>query len=650
MTAATRRLVRWITGTLIAALLVVTATMVISRLRRPQATLADVAAAEVQRSGSDQVEGIYKGFRYVEKVAGKLVFALRSARTLGKSSGWYDIEGVRLQLYNGGEDGPVVTCQAARFNIENRDALLEGPVHVQFPGGGMLTTAHGRFDAETRSFITDAKVMFTDGATVGQAGRAVYSLDGNRLELSGEAVLQSGGGVQLRAPLIAYARSAARIEFPDGLTVERDGSLVRAPEATIELEGDGGPPRRLTLRGGVTVQGAARPGGADARGWAETVVAERDASGNWQAVARSSGRWIELQFLNGPGFFQRTLQTLSLHGVLSPEGEILNLRAEQQVCLEEVPKAGPRRRARADNARAWFEGGEPTDVELEGGVVTSAEGIEARGQRARSSSEAGVVMIHGDPTGAARAVLLSERGRVSCDQAQLFTAEERIEARGNVQGTLRDVQVLGTEPGQETEPVHFASGVLDISDNGAVYRMRENARLWQGHRLLLADDVIYREQGHSVDASGHVRATLPALQLDPKAKPGDDVVVVARSLEVDQATGTATFAGNVHYSDSKTMLAANQLTISFDESRRITRVEAVGAVELVDLVENRRMTGQQAIRDVASQTVQVSGSPVQLTDASGTTVSSSSLTWDQASGTVTLAGGTETIYYPEDAP
>ena len=153
-----------------------------------------------------------------------------------------------------------------------------------------------------------------------------------------------------------------------------------------------------------------------------------------------------------------------------------------------------------------------------------------------------------------------------------------------------------------------------------------------------------------VEASGHVRVTLPALQLDPKARPGDDVVVVARSLEVDRATGTATFAGNVHYSDSKTMLSANQLAISFDDSRRITRVEAVGAVELVDVVENRRMTGQQATRDVASQTVQVTGSPVQLTDASGTTVSGSSLTWNQASGTVTLAGGTETIYYPEDAP
>jgi hypothetical protein len=48
--------------------------------------------------------------------------------------------------------------------------------------------------------------------------------------------------------------------------------------------------------------------------------------------------------------------------------------------------------------------------------------------------------------------------------------------------------------------------------------------------------------------------------------------------------------------------------------------------------------------------VTIEGSPVRLSDPSGNVVSGSSLTWNQADGTVSVAGGTETIYYPEEQP
>jgi lipopolysaccharide export system protein LptA len=161
---------------------------------------------------------------------------------------------------------------------------------------------------------------------------------------------------------------------------------------------------------------------------------------------------------------------------------------------------------------------------------------------------------------------------------------------------------------------------------------------------------VYHQVDEVLDASGHVRTTLPALQIDPAARPGDDVVVVARSLHFDRSQQQATYTGNVRYSDPGHMLSANELSVFFDSENTITTVEAVGKVELVDLATGRRMTGQKARREIATQTVHVTGTPVQLTDQSGTVISSSSLTWDQASGSVTVAGGTETIYYPEDTP
>jgi lipopolysaccharide export system protein LptA len=128
------------------------------------------------------------------------------------------------------------------------------------------------------------------------------------------------------------------------------------------------------------------------------------------------------------------------------------------------------------------------------------------------------------------------------------------------------------------------------------------------------------------------------------------VVVVARSLDYASEEGTAIYKGNVRYSDPEHTLAAAQLRIFFDESDSISAVEAVGSVELVELESGRRMTGQKARREVKSQIVAIEGSPVRLTDPAGNSVSGESLTWNQADGTVAVAGGTETIYYPEETP
>jgi lipopolysaccharide export system protein LptA len=208
---------------------------------------------------------------------------------------------------------------------------------------------------------------------------------------------------------------------------------------------------------------------------------------------------------------------------------------------------------------------------------------------------------------------------------------------------------MGDENGS-SGPAHFASEILEVSEEGAVYHLRENTRFWQGHRLLLADDVVYRNDIATMRAAGHVRTTLPASELELEGSPEEDVVVVARSLDYEQDSGTATYRGNVRYSDPKHSLAAAELTVFFDEDNDVTAVEAIGAVELVELETGRRMTGQRARRDVALQTVTITGSPVRLTDEAGNAVSGSSLTWNQADGTVSVAGDTETIYYPEETP
>jgi lipopolysaccharide export system protein LptA len=641
--------IRRLTTATMVLLLLALAVTVSQRFRKFRTPLTEVDSGEVVSGGGDRAIGVYTGFEYVERVAGKLIFELMSKRTLGLSSGWHEIEGVRLQFYRDGGPGPVLISDGASFNIQTRDARLEGGVRIEMPSGAVLTTDAGRFEASSRRFTANSDVYFFSGANFGRARNAAYDLELDELILSEGLILTTEDGTTLTAPSAVYQRSKQTIVFQDGGKVEIGNAEVKAPRMTVVLEENDGPPIEVDLGGGVTarITGLSEGGFIDA--WMERAVAKRDARGRWQVDATTSGPWVTIRFSGGEGYFERTLRTWILRAVIAESG-ILNIRAERGVCIHEVPAEGPPRWGEAQDARVWFSDGQATDVELLRNVVLRAGDLEGRGYRARLSPQAGLTMLHGDPTGPERVLLLSDRGQLSCDQAQIFNEDGRAEARGNVQGSIADVSIMGNGGDGNPDPAHFASEILEVSGEGEVYHFRENARFWQGHRLLLADDMVYRNDITTVRAAGHVRTTLPASQLELEGRPEEDVVVVARSLDYEQATGTAIYRGNVRYSDPNHTLSAAELTVFFDEENEVTAVEAVGAVELVELETGRRMTGQQARREVAQQAVTITGSPVRLSDKDGNVVSGSSLTWNQADGTVSVAGGTETIYYPKEIP
>lgn len=599
---------------------------------------------------TDVAVGLYKGFRHTETLKGQPVFILNSLRTLSLASGWQEIEGVRLEFFRDGEPGPVLTAERANFNIDTKEARLEGGIHVEFPNGAFLNTEAGSFHAGRRAFVSEAPVVYVDGGTFGQARRAEYSIENDRVKLEGNAALRSEDGVMLVAPSMVYRRDERRVVFSDGVELTRGLSRMTAPRATATLTSADGPPERIEMSGGVVVRTVVESTGATVEMWGERVLSQRDARGDWNVRVRTTGPWVEVRFIGGPDYYVRELRTIELGAVMGEQG-IVSMRAEKGVCLDEVPLDGPPRSATAEEARAWFEDGQVTDVELTGGVEIHADDVTAVGQRARLVQDSGIVMLQGDPTGRIRVGLSSPRGRMSCDEATLFDREGRLEARGQVHGELRNARLLGSDAAETGEdPVRFAGELLEVHDEGGSYELRNNSRIWQGHRLLIADSVVYRHISEAVEARGHVRATFPADQMDATASPDQDVVVVSRSLDYDAVAGRAVFRGSVHYADPKHSLSANRLAIDFDSNDRISDVEAEGAVEIKDLEMGRSLTGQHAIRDVTTQVITVTGSPAQLVDERGNVASGESLTWNQADGTVSIGGGTELIYYPEERP
>jgi lipopolysaccharide export system protein LptA len=650
MSARSRRWIRFGSTVLIIGFLVVVTLIGYQRTRGGGSEVGSVDPDEVGLDPTDIAVGLYRGFQHTEYVMGRPAFILNSIRTLSRASGWQEIEGVRLQLFRDGEEGPVVTAESASYNIETREARLDGGIHVEFPSGAFLNTESGSFDSRRQVFESDAPVLYVDGPTFGQAERASYDLAKDRVRLDGNAALRADDGAMLVAPRILYQRDNQKVIFPDGVELTQGLTRLVAPKGTVSLAVSDGPPEEIVLSEGVDVVTTVDATGELVEMWAMTVSSRRDPEGNWQVGARTDGPWITVRFTGGEDFFERTMHTLKMNAVIGPEG-IISMEGDRGVCFGEIPIEGPPRSAEAESAQAWFADGQLTDVELDGQVRVRAEQSVATGARARLVQAGGLVMLQGDPTGRTRVGVESPRGRMSCDHATLYDREGRVEALGKVQGELLDAQLLGASNSNlGGEPVRFAGETLEVIDEGERFALRDNARVWQGHRLLVADDIHYEHATQAVEARGHVRATFPADEMDSDASPDEDVVVVSRSLDYEGLMGRAVFRGSVHYSDPKHSLSANLLSIAFDDNDDISNVEAEGQVEIKDLEVGRRLTGQHALRDVESRTIRVTGSPAQLMDERGNIASGSSLTWNQADGTVSIDGGTELIYYPEEEP
>jgi len=638
------------TTLLILVCLIGITTLAVVRARRitsPIGGLPPTGNGSGSTDANRKTVGVYDDFKYVESIAGKIIFVLRSVRTLGLASGWHEIEDVNLELHADGDDTAVLSCDRASFNIETRDARLFGRIHIEFQDGAFVNTDQGSYKAASQRFVTDGEAVFSGGGAVGRAGRAEYQLPTQTLILRERAVIQTADGRTLEAPRIVYKRQEKQIELPQGGRITLSGGFtVEGKVGRVDLDDTDGSPTRLELYAGVRVNRPSSTHGSGVEGRARRITAARDGAGNWQISATTDGPWVEFIIRNGANFFERRIRTWDLKAAVS-EGGLQSLRADRSVCLSEIPTSGPPFDAESRTAQVFFAGGEATDVELTGQVILSSDDFVGTGIRARMSGAKGLVMLTGDGEGRDRAVLFTDRARVSSESVQMFEKGRRAEATGNVQGRVEGVLLLGADDGVEEQALHFASDGLVAEDGGKRFHLKGTARAWQGDRFLLADEMTYDQDQQVLEAFGDVRTTVPASQVDPEADPSREILIVARTLKYDRLGRFAQYSGNVRFSDVDHTVSAAELTLAFDAEDQIENVEATGSVDIVDRTTGRRIQGQNARYETASQLIHVTGSPVQFTDEKGNVVSSSSLTLDRASGRVAVAGGTESIFHPE---
>ncbi|NOZ95298.1 MAG: LPS export ABC transporter periplasmic protein LptC, partial [Acidobacteria bacterium] len=418
----TRVWIRWVTWLLMVVVVAVIVMLAVERSRRLRPAVVRLgSAAPGETSGEDggRTIGVSQGFEFTESVSGKTLFILNAARTLGLTSGWTHIEKVRFRWF--GEDGNAVelSCDSARFNPQTRDAELIGAVHIRLPDGAFLDTARGHFDASTQKVRSEARVLFSNGETAGEAGSAIYLLSKGKLLLGGGVVARERSGRTLRAPSLEYDRQSGWAVFPEGVEMSDPSMEVRAPHARVRMDAEDGAPRQIDLEGGVNMDSTDLPGGGSFSGWAERLRGTRDAGGQWQIIATTSGPWVRLDLVDTPDTVLRRLQTWRLRAVVGEDGPIKAV-FESRLCIEDIPREAMPRWAAARGGQLWFEGGEPTGFEMKGEVWLRAEGYTVTADAARFLDQDEKVILSSDPSQRRRATVRSAGFTVSAQRVEGF--------------------------------------------------------------------------------------------------------------------------------------------------------------------------------------------------------------------------------------
>jgi len=646
----TRVWIRW--ATWLAMVFVVGAIVIIavqrSRLLRPAVVRLGAPSGE----GGGQAVGVSEGFEFTESVSGKTLFILNAARTLGLSSGWTRIEDVRFRWFGQDDSQVELSCDSARFNPQTRDAELIGAVHIRLPSGAFMDTPRGHFDASTQSVRSETHVVFSDGETVGEAGNALYVLSTGKVVLGGGVVVGERSGRILKAPSVRFDRRSGWATFPEGIDLAGPSMRVTAPRATVKLDEEKRDPRQIVLEGGVHIRSATLPEGGSFTAWAEKIRAIRDAGGQWQVLATTSGPWVELNLVDTPDSVLRRLQNWRLLAVVGDEGPIKAV-FETRLCVEDVPRRAMPRWASATGGQLWFENGDPASFEMTGEVWLRVEGYTVTGDTARFLANEEKVIISSDPAQRRRATVRSGDLQVSAERVEGLRGGGSVHAEGDVQGIVTKGSFLGATSAREAGgPIRFASDRLDIKEGGGAATLRGGARIWQAERLLLADEITMHRAGERLEAAGNVRLTVPARQFNPDAPEGKEALIIAQSLVYDRKVGTIEIQGNVRYMDPMYLMSCSALQAKLGEKNRVDVIDAEGNVDIQDLVENRHMQGEKAHYEQATRLLEMTGHPVRLLDSKNNLITGSSLTWDRAAGTVSISGGegspTETIYHPEE--
>jgi lipopolysaccharide transport protein LptA len=424
---------------------------------------------------------------------------------------------------------------------------------------------------------------------------------------------------------------------------ERRGDSIHAEALTIAFADDRRTMKSLRARHGVSATVVTNPGLAANRielsgqdliiqfdpqtGLSRRLVLEaeeddarleRISADSW--VQGFQGRYLTAQFTAGT---LRVIDGLGLPVILNetldmPDGPIM-LR---QTCSRRIEMH-------------FAAQGHATHLRLEGQVeLADTEVYVGGGSQADVDFPQQLMRVSGPAVS-----LYHTDGQLTADAFIYHRGKRRLQAEGSVSAMLeeRAGRVLSATPlGRGEGPIFVESEKATWSLDPASFIFSGNVRAWRRDNLILAEQLRGDDAKQQISAGGSVK-TLWAPDVVPGSAVPAPIEIAAKQMVYDRMHSALIYSGDVEAVQAGRRLDCDQLTVLLTGTDGTTQqMNCDGDVLLDDPALGRQVEGERAVYRLASDLIEVTGDPVIVREADGSTVRCRYFSYNTASGAIEI--------------
>jgi lipopolysaccharide transport protein LptA/LPS export ABC transporter protein LptC len=627
------------------------------------------AKIELEPSGADRPRGAPnagKNFDQTITHEGKPLLRIRASRDQFDNQGNLHVEEVQITAYQDDGSRYEIAADVATYNLQEKEAKLEGNVSLAGPQGFALRTKKLTLRQGGRWLDSETQVNFqwgTDPPLMGRANELHAQINRGEFVLSGDfgvRAMRGGEGepFSISAGKLLFQRSLHQLRADGNVILKYGRSHLSADRLAAHLSPSDNRLQFVRARWGVK----ATLHDQDANGRPSFLIADGD---SLAVLFDESGKVPTRVEVEGDGkqraHLRRGVENAETLDMLAANveadlvlGRMTKAEASGAVALVEEGPEIAARRLTARTARAEVDpDGTLTLVEVQGDVhVVEAGRGDLRAARAIVTPDR--TDAYGDPVR-----LDSPRGQLRAPQI-VYTREGSLaHATGGVEAVLppgKDNPMNETPLAETGEPVQVQAEEAFWRDEPRSFWFKGKVRAWSGDRVLRADQLRGEAPEQRLSAAGNVQSVW--FMPPPKAgeateegsRPAGGRAAGPRQVRVDADTlvysdreHRLVYDGNVEVVDGERTLRSKTLTVDLTEKGAARRMQATGDVKLEAPAEGRTITAERADYDVDTRRVVFRGSPVTLVDKKGGTLSGKQAVYSMATGKVRVTAEAEEV-------
>ena len=584
---------------------------------------------------------VAEGFEYEVIDEGETLFFISADEMVSPAADRFILEGVELRMEDEGDEFYTVSSDRAVYNLESRDATLEGGVVMTGPNGVELRGE--AFDLQNSGRVLESKAApvayLLPGAYGGTATGVRINLRRNTLLLRGNVAIDSPPGAEPRVRLTAdrmyYAEEESLLRTEGGVVLRRGGDRLSSERLSVRFEpGEKGVGDVRFVQGRWRVSGRIAldsdvdgPGALEFE--ADTMGVTFAAGGEEveSVVLEGDGGGATMRLEDGTGLRQ-TLRAQSIFtsfdgGAVSRLETYVPAVLEESLTLEGAP---PLRRLCGDSLVARMgPGGALGEVLLEGGVDYRDGRLSATGDRLEGEPERRL-RLSGAP--------LAGTDDVEAPEIVYSRREGSLLATGGVRASGLDRSGVELASANDRAPVQVTADRASWTDEPPEVAFVGQVRAWQGDSFLLADRLRIQQGGERLIGEGTVKTVWRPRPEDAEGR--QPIEVNAEEFRYSRRDRRLNYSESVRAHEAGRTVKCDELEILMDADRRLESLFCEGDAEVDDPVNGRTVRGSEALYTPADRLVLITGAPVVLEQRDGTAMEGRRLRYDLDTGQVRI--------------